>query len=245
MVFSFTYFTYNGQRLYRLNQSIIDKNNLSKRLKWVIKNKIPLTISSVIFGLIGLLCTLFIDPYCYLLLIPMGGLSFFYVIPLIPIYKSSPSLRDIPYLKIIVIGITWSIAIVWLPMIDTRFFVGMDTSNLFLSLLQVFLFVFAITLPFDVRDIKFDQLTQLKTIPRLIGINNSVIFSELILAGSIFIFPFSPIGTYFYPLIIGYVITMLIILFTNENRNEFFYAGLIEGTVLILYCCVLISSLLF
>ncbi len=245
MVFSFTFFTYNGQRLYRLNQKIIEKNNLGKRLKWVIKHQISLTISSVIFGLIGLLCTLFIDSYCFLILIPMGGLSIFYVIPLIPIYKGSSSLREIPYLKIIVIGITWSIAIIWLPMMDTRYTVGMDTSTLVISLLQVFLYVFAITLPFDVRDIKFDKITHIKTIPRLIGVKNTIVFSEILLATSVLLIYFLPVGLYFYPLILGHIITMIIIAFTNERRNELFYAGWIEGSVIILYTCVLISDLFF
>lgn len=245
MVFSFTFFTYNGQRLYRVNQKIIEKNKLSERLKWVIKNRIALTISSAIFGLTGFLCTLFIDSYCFLILIPLGGLSFFYVIPLIPIYRTSPSLREIPYLKIIVIGITWSIAIDWLPMVDSRYTVGMDTSTLLISLLQVFLYVFAITLPFDVRDIKFDKLTHLKTIPRLIGVKNTIFFSQLLLILSTILIYFLPVGLYFYPLVLGHIITMIIIALTNEKRNEMFYAGWIEGSVIILYSCVLITDLFF
>jgi 4-hydroxybenzoate polyprenyltransferase len=245
MVFSFTFFTYNGQRLYRLNQKIIEKDKLGERLSWVIKHKVPLSISSIIFGLIGLVCTLFIDPYCFLILIPMGGLSVFYVIPLIPIYKNAPSLRDIPYLKIIVIGITWSIAIIWLPMMDSSYTIGMNVSLLMMSLIQVFLFVFAITLPFDVRDMKFDKLTQLKTIPRLIGPKNTIFFSETLLLLSLGTLFFLPIGIYFYPLIIGHIITMVIIACTNEKRNELFYAGWVEGTVIILYCCVVITDLLF
>ena len=245
MVFSFTFFTYNGQRLYRLNQKIIEKNKLGERLKWVIKHKIALTISAIACGLIGLLCTLFIDYYCFLILIPMGGLSIFYVIPLIPMYKASPSLRDIPYLKIIVIGITWSIAIVWLPMVDTRYTAGMNTSTLLISLLQVFLYVFAITLPFDVRDIKFDKLTHLKTIPRLIGVKNTIVFSELLLILSTILIYFLPVGLYFYPLVLGHIITMIIIALTNEKRNEMFYAGWIEGSVIMLYSCVLITDLFF
>jgi len=245
MVFSFTFFTYNGQRLYRLNQKVIEKNKLGERLKWVIRNKAALTIFSALFLLIGFACTLFINPFCFIILIPMGGLSFFYVIPLLPFYKKSPSLRDIPYLKIIVIGITWSIAIVWLPMVDTKFYIGMDILPLFLSILQVFLFVFAITLPFDVRDMRFDKLTHLKTIPRLIGPKNTVIFSELLLVGSIVLLWFLPIGFYFSPMVLGHIITMSIIAFTNEKRKEIFYAGWIEGTVAIVYGCVLISSLFF
>ena len=245
MVFSFTFFTYNGQRLYRLNQKIIEKDKLSERLKWVIKNKISLGVSSILFGLIGLLCTLFIDTYCFVILIPMGGLSVFYVIPLIPFIKKMPSIREIPYLKIIAIGITWSIAIVWLPIVDTQFYLGMHPITLLLSILQVFLFVFAITLPFDVRDIKFDKLTNLKTIPRLIGSKNAVLFSELLLLGSIVTLHFLPIGSYIYPMVLGHFITMLIIAFTTEKRNEIFYAGLVEGTVILLYSCNLCSYLFF
>jgi len=244
MVFSFTFFTYNGQRLYRLNQKILQPENLGERLLWIIRHKTILTIFTALSGFIGLLCTFFINPYCFLILIPMGGLSIFYVIPIIPFYKKSPSLRDIPYLKIIVIGITWAIAIVWLPMVDIKFHIGMNPSTLLFSILQVFFFVFAITIPFDVRDIKFDKLNHLKTIPRLIGIKGSVIFSEIILIGSIFLLYNLPVvGAYFYPLLIGHVITMLIIAFTNEKRNEIFFAGLVEGTVFILYSCVLITNL--
>ncbi len=245
MVFSFTFFTYNGQRIYRLNKKIIEKDKLSERLKWVIKHKTPLALSSLIFGLIGLMCTLFIDVYCFLILIPMGGLSIFYVLPLIPFYKNSPSLRDVPYIKIIAIGITWAIAIVWLPMVDTQYYLGMNSITLLFAALQAFLFVIAITLPFDVRDIKFDELTNLKTIPRLIGIKKTVIFSELLLSGSIVLLYYLPIGFYFYPMVLGIIITMLIIGFTTEKRNEIFYAGLVEGTVIILYCCVIITSLFF
>lgn len=245
MVFSFTFFTYNGQRLYRLNQKIIDEKNIGERLIWVLKYKTILSILSALFGVIGLACTFFIDSYCFIILIPMGGLSIFYVLPIIPFYKNSPSLRDIPYLKIIVISITWSIAIVWLPIIDTQFYFGMNPIILLLGIIQVFLFVFAITLPFDVRDISFDKLTNLKTIPRLIGSKKTVFFSEILLVLSIVTLHFLPIGKYIYPMILGHIITMLIIAFTTEKRNEIFYAGLVEGTVIFLYGFGLISYLLF
>jgi len=245
MIFCFTFFSYNGQRIFRLNKKILRKDNLSEHIQWVIQHKIGLTLSTVIFGLIGFLCTLFIDPYCYLLLIPIGSLSFFYVVPLTPIYKRSPTLRSIPYLKIIVIGITWCITIIWLPMLETRFSIGMASTSLLLSMVQVFLYVLAITLPFDIRDIKCDKVSHLKTIPQLIGIKNTLIFSELLLASSMLLIYFLPIGIYFYPLFLGHIITMIIIALTNEKRNEIFYAGWVEGTVIILYSSVIISDLFF
>lgn len=242
MVFSFTFFTYNGQRLYRLRKKIQQPDSIGERLNWVIKQKNLLTLFTILFGLIGLGCTYFINPYCFVVLIPMGGLSIFYVLPIIPFYSKSPTLRDLPYLKIFIIGLVWSIAIVCLPLIDSNFATGLDV-NLFIPLLQNFLFVIAITLPFDIRDVKFDKSNNLKTIPQLIGFKQTTILSVLLLILSIILLNILPLGYYHYvALIIGHIITIAIITFTNEKRKELFFAGLIEGTVLILYFSVLISE---
>ena len=245
MVFSFTLFTYNGQRLFRLRQKLLQPDSIGERLKWIIKHKTLLTFFTVLFGCIGLICSYFINPYCFIILIPMGGFSIFYVVPIIPFYKNSPSLRDLPYLKIFIIGLVWSIAIVWLPLIDTKFGIGLDI-NLFISLLQNFLFVIAITLPFDIRDVKFDESNNLKTIPQLIGIKQTTALSILLLLISIFLLEVLPIKIHhYYALMIGYMITIIIIAFTTEKRKELFFAGLVEGTVLILYCCVTITDHLY
>ena len=115
-----------------------------------------------------------------------------------------------------------------------------------LTLLQNFLFIIAITLPFDVRDLKFDEKTNLKTIPRLIGVKGTILFAELLLVGSItLLYILLPNPIHFYGLLIGHLITMFLILFTAEKRTELFFAGLVEGTVLILYFSVLITDYLF
>jgi len=244
MTFSFTFFTYNGQRLFRLSKKLLQPENIGERLEWVITHKKPLTIFTVLFGIIGLSCTYFINPYCFIILIPMGGLSVFYVIPIIPFYSKSPTLRDLPYLKIFIIAIVWSIAIVWLPLIDTHF--GFISRNEFvIAMIQNFLFVIAITLPFDVRDIEFDKSNNLKTIPQLLGIKSSIVLSFILLVTSIYLLYNLPIGDYFYALLIGHSITMIIISFSKKERTELFFAGLIEGTVLILYGCVLITDYFF
>jgi 4-hydroxybenzoate polyprenyltransferase len=244
MVFSFTFFTYNGQRLFRLRKKLLQPENISERLQWVIKNKAPLTYFSMFFGIVGMSCTYFINPYCFIILIPMGGLSIFYVIPIIPFYSKSPTLRDLPYLKIFIIGFVWSIAIVWLPIMDTHF-EFISTSKFVIALIQNFLFVLAITLPFDIRDVKFDKSNNLKTIPQLVGLKQATILSVLILLLSVLLLIQLPISyNHFFGLIIGHILTILVIAFTNEKRKELFFAGLIEGSVIILYLCVLIAEYL-
>jgi 4-hydroxybenzoate polyprenyltransferase len=245
MVFSFTFFTYNGQRLIRLKEKLIHPENLSKGIKWTIKHKIILSVFCIFSGIVGMICSLYIHPTSWLILIPMGILSTTYVIPIIPFYKNCPSLRDLPYLKIFIIGLVWSLIIVGLPMLDTQSILKINTK-LILALTQNFLFIIAITLPFDVRDLKFDEIINLKTIPRLIGVKNSILLAEILLLISIIILFFLlPNLAHFYGLLIGHLITMFLILLTTQKRKELFFTGLIEGTVLLLYFSVLITDYLF
>lgn len=245
MVFSFTFFTYNGQRLIRLKEKLIHPENLSEGIKWTIKHKIILSVFCIFLGIVGMICNLYIHPTSWLILIPMGILSTTYVIPIIPFYKNCPSLRDLPYLKIFIIGLVWSLIIVGLPMLDTQSILKINTK-LILALTQNFLFIIAITLPFDVRDLKFDEIINLKTIPRLIGVKNSILLAEILLLISIIILFFLlPNLAHFYGLLIGHLITMFLILLTTQKRKELFFTGLIEGTVLLLYFSVLITDYLF
>lgn len=245
MVFSFTFFTYNGQRVIRLKNKLIHPENLGERLKWVIKYQTILIVFSVFLGLVGLICSFFISRNSWFILIPMGILSTIYVLPIIPFYKNYPSLRDLPYTKIFIIGLVWSLIIVWLPMADASSFLHFS-QKIGLALLQNFLFIIAITLPFDVRDLDFDEKTNLKTIPRLIGVRNSILLAELCLICSITILYYLfPNSAHFVGLLIGHFITMILILFTAQKRTELFFAGLVEGTILILYFSVLITDYLF
>jgi len=247
MVFSFTFFTYNGQRLFRLRKKNLP-NKIGIRLQWIIKHKTTLAFLSLLFGLIGLICVYFITPFVWIVLIPMGALSFFYVIPIIPFYSNSPTLRQIPFLKIFVIAFVWSIVIVAVPMLSSEY-INFELHHLALflyAILQVFCFVLGITIPFDIRDIKYDKQDGLKTIPSVLGIKPSIFFAELFLLISIgllyVIFTSSPI---FYVLLIGHIITMGMVLYSSDKRKEMFFAGWIEGSVLILYGLILIADYLY
>jgi 4-hydroxybenzoate polyprenyltransferase len=209
------------------------------------KNKNSLVVLPIIASIIGMGCAYFLNPICFLILIPMGALSMFYVIPLIPFYDKSPTLRDIPYLKIFIIGFVWSLIIIGLPTLSSS---GALYFNIeyFFALLQVFLFTIAITLPFDIRDVDYDKDNNLKTIPRLLGVINTIILAEILLIGSILLLYNSNISSnHFYGLFIGHFITMVVISFSKKERSELFFAGLVEGLILVIYVCVLISEYSF
>lgn len=239
MVFCFTYTTYNGQRLFRLKQKVSSYKELGERLKWVVKHQKKLIFSSVLLGITGLVVLIFINPACSILLIPMGAISLFYVVP-IPIINKS--LRDINFLKIYTIAFVWALIIVGLPFIENQGF-NFINETFILAFTQCFLFIVAITLPFDIRDLPFDKKTDLKTIPLTIGIPNTIILIQLLISASIIVFYFLPIiKSHLIGLMIAHCITIIITLFTTKKRKELFYAGWVESTVLFLWASVVIAD---
>jgi hypothetical protein len=91
------------------------------------------------------------------------------------------SIRNIPLIKIIIISICWMWSCSVVPSLLVSNLVFWEQS------IFVFFYVFAITLPFDIRDYYFDNKSII-TIPHTIGINATYILSVSILLLLIFIF---------------------------------------------------------
>ena len=87
----------------------------------------------------------------------------FYRYPILKKYN----FRKIKGLKILFIAVCWSWTCCILPQL-----VFSSSVNWVVALL-VLMYVFIITIPFDIRDTRFDQGIQ--TIPQMIGIQNSYI----------------------------------------------------------------------
>ena len=78
-------------------------------------------------------------------------------------------LRKVPYCKIFIIAFTWTISTIILLISENN--IPLE-SNIYLHIISRFLFVLAITIPFDIRDIKYDHV-KLKTIPIIVGITKA------------------------------------------------------------------------
>ena len=116
------------------------------------------------YDIVRLLCFEFSFSTFYLL-IPASIISLSYPIKIIPLGNQKVSLRELPRAKIFLIALVWSIVSVALITLENESFYSLDTLLLFISR---FSFVLAITIPFDIRDLKYDDLS-LKTIPQIYG----------------------------------------------------------------------------
>lgn len=155
-VFFATLLSYNFIRFYR-------KTEIKSWLyDWMALHKISLYILSGISFLIIAWLGWRLRPDTIVALIPVAFLTLFYVVP----FRGKLSLRTLAGLKLLLIAFCWAYVTVLLPVIDVE---TLWSNDILITFFQRFFFVAAITLPFDIRDLNFDNKS-LKTIPQVFGI---------------------------------------------------------------------------
>jgi len=165
-------------------------------------------------------------------LFPPILLVMLYILPM----QNGRNLRQVPFLKIFIIAITWVWVTTFIPlMIEEKPF-HLEQMGF---LLHRLLFVFAITIPFDIRDIHSDQLDHVFTLPSYYGVERSKRWAVLIAAGSFVPLPFlfeSVPGSY--PFAIMYlavaIITLYGILNSSPQRSEYYFGYFLDGCIIFL-----------
>ncbi len=163
--------------------------------------------------------------------------SIFYAIP-IPFFKKR--LRDIHYIKIVLISITWSLVTIAIPWVLSG-----TVSLLACSLLCIerAVFIFAITLPFDIRDRKVDKKQSVNTISNTLGTRNTIYLSclSLMLASALLIC-IAPITTSGI-LILTYFLIAAFITRTSEKRSDYFYTAGLDGSIFLIAIAILLGRI--
>lgn len=147
------------------------------------------------------------------------------------------NLRDISGLKIFVIAMVWTVVTVVLPVLSNGY--GFSI-NLFIEMIQRFIFVLVLTLPFDIRDARFDTY-QLGTIPQIIGIKRARVVGVALLC---FVVVFEFLKT---PLLIDQAlilvgISLLTAFFVMQSvvQQTQYYASFWVESVPIIWCVILV-----
>lgn len=118
----------------------------------------------------------------------LGLLTLFYAVPVLPNQKN---LRSLTSLKVFIIAFVWAGAALWLPLVDQQSLFKVDV---FWKTLIYFVFVLALILPFEIRDLHFDE-PNLGTIPQRIGIRKTKIFGYSLLLIFIILHLLEPLAT--------------------------------------------------
>lgn len=164
-----------------------------------------------------------------------GILALSYNGPVLKIKKLRFGLRNIPGAKIFIIATVWVLSCVCVPITELRSsMIYISGTDIFLLTFQQFLFIIAITIPFDIRDLFQDQQYQLKTIPVLWGEKKALLFCQLLLFSySIILFSTKALHPESIALTFVTVLTAWLIFRSNWERNERFYFFYLDGTLLL------------
>lgn len=220
--------SYNFIRFYEI------KNN---RLIWF-KDWFFINIKGILLliflSILGLATILFFTDFnlkSLLILFPFAFMTFFYAIPLFKIGKLEVSFRNFPMVKIFSIVLSWAGISVFFPLYEADF---QFNSAVYIEFMQRIFILLAITIPFDIRDVKADSKT-LKTLPQIMGINPSKVFGILLLFGFVLLEIFKENFTYvgFLIVLIISIITGLFLLFSSPKRSRFYTSFWVESVPVI------------
>lgn len=124
-----------------------------------------------IFSLCSFIAMLYFADYVsfktLFYVLPFSLLTLFYAIPFLSGFARN--LRQVSYLKIIVVALVWAGFTVLIPSVNSNLPTTYITLLLFL---QRFLIVVVLIFPFDIRDVKYDAIS-LQTIPKKIGVQQT------------------------------------------------------------------------
>lgn len=163
----------------------------------------------------------------------IGGITFFYAIPFLPKHiflDKEHNLRSVSGLKVYVIAFVWAIATVLLPLIETGTIGSLIVLQLLMFLLERFLFVVALMLPFEIRDLKYDSV-KLSTIPQRIGVKRTKAIGTVlaVLIALLNIFNFG-IKTHHYIAICFTMLAYLLLLVSaKKNQNKYYSSFWVES----------------
>lgn len=208
-----------------------------RRVRWVFKHERSLWIWTGIAVTVLLVLGLRLHLPSFLLLGFMGAMGVAYNLPVLPIpgKRRWAGLRQITGLKLFYIGLMWAMSSVLLPVAEAYHdgFVidGWQVAQL---LGWVFLFIVAITIPFDIRDIYQDKYYGLKTIPVMVGEHKA-----LALSAALLVLHASWVWISRYPLPVRLALSsvslfcLVMILFPPVKKNEYYYFLVLDGMMAI------------
>ncbi|SNZ01542.1 hypothetical protein [Flagellimonas pacifica] len=192
----------------------------------VVMNAYHKNIQALSFFCFGLAVYFLIhlDRKIWVAVLGLGLISCLYAIPLLPKTKN---LRSLGGFKIYIVALVWVGFTVLLPVLDNELDISWDLKILFL---QRFILVVALILPFEIRDLQWDD-PEIKTLPQIFGIYKTRMLGVILMVVFFLL-------TFLKDNLIGVEISMrllvsvlLIIVFLQRDRvpRKYFASFWVEG----------------
>jgi 4-hydroxybenzoate polyprenyltransferase len=232
LIFFATVFVYNLDRL--VSASREDAVELTERHLWIRARRSWLWAAVGMSAMGGLVSLAFMSIDILWGLVPLGVLSLAYSLPVMVRGDRKLRLKDVPGLKIFLVALIWASVTVVLPALAAGVdLFGADTIWVFAERV---VFIFAITLPFDVRDLARDRQAGIRTLPMRLGADRTRWFAmglTAVFVVMVVVHYGLAIDAATLPLAASGLLTAVALWFSDEVREELYYVGLLDGTMLV------------
>ncbi len=216
-----------------------------RRTRWVFRHERLMTPLTVLATTACLWFSFQLRPAALLVLIPAAALALLYSLPLWRIKDRKWNFRQIPGLKLFLIALVWTLSCVALPLVILAADgIHIPAADSILLLTKRFLFITAITLPFDIRDFLQDKQYGLKTIPVLLGQQKAYQLCLLLLSTYLLLlFIFNQHTYQSTPgLVAVTLLTAWLIFRSRWEKNEYYYFLCLDGTLILQFLAVWLFS---
>jgi hypothetical protein len=183
----------------------------------------------------------FLHADIYFFLLPLAIFTISYTIPIIRYQKRKIRLVQIPMLKTPAIAIVWGITTTVFPLLEQN--VSVFSSFVILQMISRSLFVFALCIPFEIRDVESDLSKNIHTMPVKYGVNKSRIIGVILVFIEILLHhmmsPLSPQAIF--SLDLSSIVAMIWIITIGRQKGIYYYRLLVDGTMLVRFLFLFIA----
>ena len=214
-------YNYNGAYLFKENIPSKIRGKFGRVLLGV------LLVGCIVGGVIS---AFYLSLKTLLLMVPLGILSLAYYVPLLKKENIKKSLKQLVGLKVFLIAFVWAVATVIIPHIELSTEpLNAQVGWLFMERL---LFIFALAMPFDIRDMQSDSTWDVRTYPVVFGVEKTKRIAVIIMSLHLLTVMISPFA-YSPQLIFGYIIiglaSITVIEQASPQRSLFFFTYANDG----------------
>lgn len=228
-IFFSTLSAYNFHRLRGLKSSPAQ----NPRMEWVKKHYL-FSISATLVSLaIAIVLYFHLPNSGIILLLPLTLISIWYAVDLIKQGNFDRPLREVPFLKIFLISFVWVGACLMFPAVSHYGFTALSSPEIQMLAFAYGIFVFSLTLPFDIRDLRADRKQAILTIPGSIGIKRTKILSILgFLASSALVVVLYLKGSidveHTIAFLLSCILAIVLVAFSSSRKSEYYFSFLME-----------------
>ncbi len=207
------------------------------KLETLRKMKGLLSIMIIVFGLISAYTFFQLSRNEIIAIIFFAFISVWYVIPLF-----GRRLRDYPIIKIFLVALVWAAIATFIPLYKS----DIELTKRIAIFIEKYFFIFALVIPFDIRDIEFDCSLKVPTLPNKFGKDKAIVFASIALIISIsivLVFIKNRIYTekQGVAVLFGYLLAMVLVILSKNNKSDYYFTGIIDGLPIIGLLLVLFS----